>query len=165
MNDHMNTPLSGEELFKKLTQVVSVMKSDNETPWSDYYEILHPENIIQLVEYCEQRLALAELITRITKQKEHWLAVAKYQESQLIDLRSKLSQIQKNIDSDFAPEITVWPREVTLIFNQCEKVNNLRPELQNRIRFNINKLLLERQPLDLILDATNKLATEMKAGD
>ncbi len=60
------------------------------------------------------------------------------------------------------PDSTVWPREVALVFSQVEEAAQLPGHVQQRIRYHINRMLLERVPLTDITEAARGLAAAMR---
>ncbi len=51
----------------------------------------------------------------------------------------------------------VWPAEVGLVFDQLTMISNLEPAQQRKIKFHINRMLLEKMPVQEVISAAGKL--------
>lgn len=59
-------------------------------------------------------------------------------------------------------ESRVWPLEVGLVFDQVEGTDALAPQLQNKLKANINQLWLERTATSEIITAASELVRSMQ---
>ncbi|MEI7174727.1 hypothetical protein [Pectobacterium carotovorum] len=76
-----------------------------------------------------------------------------YATSRIIELESMLL-----VD---APE-TVWPAEVQMVYSQIERAGELPAHHQRRLHHHINRMWLEKIPVQEIIKAARSLATAME---
>ncbi|AHG22174.1 DNA methyltransferase [Chania multitudinisentens RB-25] len=79
---------------------------------------------------------------------------------QLVEQQTEPQIIPENIPDTTN---TVWPQEVHFLFDQVKGASELPVNLQQKLRFHINRLKLESQPEAAIIEAATTLATAMGA--
>jgi hypothetical protein len=57
---------------------------------------------------------------------------------------------------------TVWPVEVSMVFSQIENAGDLPAHHQRRLQHHINRMWLERMPVQSIIVAARSLAAAME---
>ncbi|QHA85576.1 hypothetical protein [Serratia rhizosphaerae] len=57
---------------------------------------------------------------------------------------------------------TVWPAEVELIFSQVERASSLPSSHQERLRYHINRMLLESVPIQKITTVISSLVEKLE---
>ncbi|MBX9264680.1 hypothetical protein K5962_26485, partial [Klebsiella pneumoniae] len=57
---------------------------------------------------------------------------------------------------------TVWPAEVSMVFSQMENAGELPAHHQRRLQHHINRMWLEKMPIQSIIAAAGSLACAME---
>lgn len=77
------------------------------------------------------------------------------------NLAQRIAELESLLLVD-VPE-TVWPVEVNLAFSQVQKAKMVPTHHQRRLKFHINRMLLEGMPLPSVITAASSLADAMEA--